>query len=1010
MSSTGRVIFTLGLVWVLHINLNAQTINFQSGISIRNNQTSHYHKMVTWDDSDYEEFAYWKESETGVILEFMNWRAIFPPDFNVANSTKYPMIIMLHSAGESGRKWTGNFNYTPSDPEYDNNGNQLKWGGQTHRDAVNDGTFPGVVIFPQCSYNGSWDADDLRMLTAIIEHMVSDYHINPFQITMHGLSNGAKGNWEYGRYRPDLIAGILPMSGVGSDIEPTTDQLVTTPVWLFQGSEDTNPSPGAAEKWIETLTNKGGKPKLTVYQGNGHNTWVDAYAEPEFFNWMKQRDKRKIYVFGDTSNVYITENGTVDFGFSAGFNGYQWTLDGSDISGATSRYYTAEQAGTYTVKFQDNISGAWQESFQFELEPYTGDPIVHIPDVNFKSALLDNTAINTNQDGQIQVTEAENYTGQINLNSRNISDLTGIEAFINISDLRVHYNNLTALDISAIPGLTQLHCQGNQLESLDISQNNQLTKLRCFDNNLSSLNVKNGNNHNFGLFQATGNSLTCIQVDDIAYAETNWTDNVDPGVEFNTTCAEGVVNIPDANFKSALVSDPNINSNGDNDIQFTEAENYMGGIDVPDLQIESLIGVEAFTQINSINFSNNGIASADFTENTLLESINGTNNQLTSVALGSNSNLSIVQLDNNALQEIDLSNLSGLTEVRVQSNQLQNLDLSNNGQLALIYCNDNSLESLNIKNGNNQSITDFQASNNLLTCVQVSDVNYANTNWSGSVDQGVEFSENCEGAIVNIPDQNFKNALLSMTGLNTNNDDEIQVSEAEVFTGQINVNSQNISDITGIEAFTELSDLRVHNNNITSIDVSANSQLIQLHCQKNNLTSLDISSNTMIEKLRCFNNDLTSLNVQNGNNDQFHLFQAYDNNLTCIQVDDVSYAEANWSDDVDTGVTFSTDCSSSGASARTATVENQQPSESMETSEINVYPNPTADILNISFSKQQYGEYPPLQIYNLNSGLVQQPTNITQSESGITIDMTNLSNGHYVIQVKDKTFRVIKQH
>src|SRR5437868_5201607 len=110
----------------------SQTTNYQFSNSMRNNQLSHYYKMVSWDDSQYKESAYYQNNSSGSVIEFMNWRMIFPPGYQQFGSTKYPMIIMLHGAGESGREWTGNFSYSSTDPRYDNNDNNLKWGGQEH--------------------------------------------------------------------------------------------------------------------------------------------------------------------------------------------------------------------------------------------------------------------------------------------------------------------------------------------------------------------------------------------------------------------------------------------------------------------------------------------------------------------------------------------------------------------------------------------------------------------------------------------------------------------------------------------------------------------------------------------------------------------------------------------------------------------------------------------------------------------------------------------------------------
>ncbi len=61
--------------------------------------------------------------------------------------------------------------------------------------------------------------------------------------------------------------------------------------------------------------------------------------------------------------------------------------------------------------------------------------IVNIPDPNFKIALLNYTPpIDTNEDGEIQVSEAEAVIYLLRLDNKGINDLTGIEAFVNLRD------------------------------------------------------------------------------------------------------------------------------------------------------------------------------------------------------------------------------------------------------------------------------------------------------------------------------------------------------------------------------------------------------------------------------------------------------------------------------------------------------------------------------------------------------------------------------------------------
>lgn len=116
---------------------------------------------------------------------------------------------------------------------------------------------------------------------------------------------------------------------------------------------------------------------------------------------------------------------------------------------------------------------------------------------------------------------------------------------------------------------------------------------------------------------------------------------------------------------------------------------------------------------------------------------------------------------------------------------------------------------------------------------------------------------------VHIPDTNFKNYLLNHTGINTDGDTEIQISEAMSFTGTMDCSYRGIADLTGIEAFVKLTILNCKYNQLTSLDISNNTALVYLDFRDNYLTTLDISNNTALRHLNTYYNPLTSLDVSN---------------------------------------------------------------------------------------------------------------------------------------------------
>jgi hypothetical protein len=103
------------------------------------------------------------------------------------------------------------------------------------------------------------------------------------------------------------------------------------------------------------------------------------------------------------------------------------------------------------------------------------EKIVNITDANFKAYLVGNTAINTNGDTEIQVSEAAAFNDTMFCDEIGISNLTGIEAFTALIYLDCVLNQLTSLDVSQNTALTYLLCYDNQLTSLDVSQNTALT-------------------------------------------------------------------------------------------------------------------------------------------------------------------------------------------------------------------------------------------------------------------------------------------------------------------------------------------------------------------------------------------------------------------------------------------------------------------------------------------------------------------------------------------------------
>ena len=138
-----------------------------------------------------------------------------------------------------------------------------------------------------------------------------------------------------------------------------------------------------------------------------------------------------------------------------------------------------------------------------------------------------------------------------------------------------------------------------------------------------------------------------------------------------------------------------------------------------------------------------------------------------------------------------------------------------------------------------------------------------------------------EDPVVNIPDDNFLNALIEL-GIDIDGDGIISPAEAEVVR-VLDISGDSISDLRGIEAFVNLDTLMCIGNQLTFLGVSDNTALTRLECWNNQLTNLDVSNNTAFKYLSCNSNQLTRLDISN-NTALTNLRCHYNNQLTSLDV------------------------------------------------------------------------------------------------------------------------------
>lgn len=344
------------------------------------------------------------------------------------------------------------------------------------------------------------------------------------------------------------------------------------------------------------------------------------------------------------------------------------------------------------------------------LPVYAGAQNVVFEDPNFKTLLLTQygTFLDTNNDGEIQLTEAATFT---NINASplsgtgNITSLGGIEAFTNLTILMCLNQQLTTLDLSNNPNLTVVNVNYNHLTSLNLTNCNALTVIGCVDNELTSLdvtgktaliNIMCSENHLTSLDLSTNTALTSVLCSDNELTTLNF------GTISTLTflaCSENQITSLDVSHN------PNIYSIACNKNQLTTldvsnvaaldflacGDNQLTELDVTDCPILRELACNA-----------NTITSLDLSQNPLLQRLLADDNNLSALDLSGSVKLKELYCGYNPLTSLNLSNSPLLTFFSCGSTNLTSLDVSNNPALVYFICPANfDLTYINLKNGSN---------------------------------------------------------------------------------------------------------------------------------------------------------------------------------------------------------------------------------------------------------------------------------------------------------------------
>jgi len=322
----------------------------------------------------------------------------------------------------------------------------------------------------------------------------------------------------------------------------------------------------------------------------------------------------------------------------------------------------------------------------------------HFPDAAFRAFLKD-PSIDQNEDGILSEDEIEACTS-IWCGNRGISDLTGIQIFVNLQSLSCASNQLTSLDVRENTQLTYLGCDSNRLTELDLSRNKKLEELFCENNRLTELDLRK--NPNLTYVSCYSNRLTALDL-----SRNTKLEELDCG----------------SNRLTAL----NLSRN-------TKLEElYCGSNRLTELDVSRNTALKRFfcysNRLTSLDVSGNAaliylacsenrLTELDILNNPALINLYCDGNRLTSLTVGSGSALKFIYCRENGLTALDIRNATKLEGLYCNNNRLTSLNLSRNKLLYSMNCCSNQLSKLNLSK--NTRLFSFSCWHNNITVLDVS--------------------------------------------------------------------------------------------------------------------------------------------------------------------------------------------------------------------------------------------------------------------------------------------------
>lgn len=244
--------------------------------------------FIVYPIASAQDFSAFKANHLIHRGDTLPYRILYPENYDPESS--YPVLFFLHGAGERGN----------------DNEKQLVHGAKLFLDDSIRNAFPAIVVFAQCPEDSYWSNVDIQsnpegrrefyfrtkgkpstamsLFLRLVKHIRKHEAVDQQRVYIGGLSMGAMGTYEALRRKPKFFAAAFAICG--GDNTANVRRYKHVPLWIFHGEQDDVVPPTHSHAIVAELRRLGTNPKATFYPTANHNSWDDAFAEPELLPWL----------------------------------------------------------------------------------------------------------------------------------------------------------------------------------------------------------------------------------------------------------------------------------------------------------------------------------------------------------------------------------------------------------------------------------------------------------------------------------------------------------------------------------------------------------------------------------------------------------------------------------------------------------------------------------------------------------------------------------------------------